>query len=91
MINEYQREIKVLDKSEEEKEFELILSILKARKELEEATKNFEYAEAELIDYYIYQIKANRAKLDYLLKMAKSKGIALDTISRVGIKYSKAI
>lgn len=91
MINEYQREIKLLDKTEEEKEYELIINILKTRKELEEATKNFEYAEAELIDYYTYQIKANRSKLDYLLKKAKNKGIALDTISRIEIKYNKAI
>ena len=29
----------------------------------------------ELIDYYAYQMKANKAKLDYLIKIAKEKGI----------------
>ena len=30
-----------------------------------------------MIDYYSYQIKANQSKLDYLIKIAKSKGIVL--------------
>ena len=34
---------------------------------------NFEYAQEDLIDYYTYQIKANRAKINYLLKAAKKK------------------
>lgn len=91
MNDEYVRENKIIDKTDEEKEIELIVSILKARKELEEANKNFEYAEAELIDYYTYQIKACRSKLDYLLKKAKNNGIVLDTIKRIEIKYNKAI
>lgn len=91
MGKDYSREIKIIDKSEEEKEFELIVSILKTRKELEEASKNYEYAEAELIDYYAYQIKANNSKLNYLLKKAKNKGIVLDVITRTEIKYNRAI
>ena len=39
----------------------------------------------ELVDYYIYQIKANQAKLDYLLKLAKASGITIDRINQ--IKY----
>ena len=31
--------------------------------------------------YYAYQIKANKSKLDYLMKKAKEQGIALDTVS----------
>ncbi len=91
MDEEYKRESKIRDKTEEEKNIELIVSILKARKDLEEANKNFEYAEAELIDYYTYQIKANRSKLDYLVKQAKNKGIVLDMIKQIEIRYSKAI
>lgn len=91
MEEEYVRESKIIDKTEQEKELELMVSILKARKELEEANKNFEYAEGELIDYYTYQIKANRSKLDYLVKKAKSKGVTLDMIKRIEIKYNKAI
>lgn len=33
------------------------------------------------MDYYTYQIKANQAKLDYLIKMAKLKGIEVDMIN----------
>lgn len=91
MEEEYIRESKIIDKTEQEKELELMVSILKARKELEEANKNFEYAEGDLIDYYTYQIKANRSKLDYLVKKAKSKGVTLDMIKRIEIKYNKAI
>jgi len=91
MDKQYERESKITDKSKEEQEFELIISILKARKELEEANKNFEYAESELIDYYSYQIKANSSKLNYLLRKAKNNGIVLDEINRAQIKYNKAI
>ena len=91
MEEQYIRESKIVDKTEKEKERELIISILKARKELEEASRNFEYAEEELIDYYTYQIKANRSKLDYLIKKAKSKGASLDMINRIELKYNKAI
>lgn len=91
MEEEYVRESKIIEKTEEEKELELMISILRARKELEEANKNFEYAEEELIDYYTYQIKASRSKLDYLVKKAKSKGASMDMIKRIEIKYNKAI
>ena len=48
--------------------------------------KNFEFAELDLVDYYIYQIKANQAKLNYLFKLAKAKGITIDSINQ--IEYS---
>lgn len=73
MEEEYTKEIKIIEKSQEEKELELIISIIKSKQELNVAMHNFEYAEGDLIDYYTYQIKANRAKLDYLLKEAKKK------------------
>lgn len=31
-----------------------------------------------LIDYYSYNIKAYQAKLDYLIKIAKSRGLEVD-------------
>lgn len=37
----------------------------------------------DLVDYYIYQIKANQAKLNYLIKLAKSKGIEVDMINDI--------
>lgn len=67
------------------KEIELIKNIIKTREELKNNNRNFEYANIDLVDYYIYLIKANQAKLDYLLKIAKSKGITVDIINQ--IKY----
>ena len=90
-MEEYTREDKIIEKSEKEKEIELMLSIMKAKKELDEACKNFEYAKDDLIDYYTYQIKATRAKFDYLLKQAKEQGIVLEVIEQIKIKLNEAI
>lgn len=81
MQNEYIRETKIIEKTEFEKESELIKSIIKTREDLKIANKNFEYAQEDLVDYFIYQIKANQAKLDYLIKIAKTKGIQVDMIN----------
>ena len=77
----------IKEKSEIEKEMELIKNIIKTREELKSDNKNFEFAEQELVDYYIYHIKANQAKLDYLIKLAKANGITIDIINQ--IKYEK--
>lgn len=81
MQNEYIRETKIIEKTEFEKESELIKSIIKTREDLKIANRNFEYAQEDLVDYFIYQIKANQAKLDYLIKIAKTKGIQVDMIN----------
>ncbi len=86
MQEEYRREQKIIEKTEYEKEIELIKAIIKTREELKSNNKNFEYAQDELVDYYTYQIKANQAKLDYLIKLAKIKGIEVDIINNK--KYS---
>ena len=85
MQEEYKKEKIIKDKTELDKEIELIRNIIKTREELKNNNKNFEFAEKELVDYYIYEIKANQAKLDYLLKLAKANGIAIDTINQ--LKY----
>ena len=72
MQEEYQKEKILRDKSELEREIELIKNIIKTREELKNNNKNFEFAEKDLVDYYIYEIKANQSKLDYLLKLAKA-------------------
>ena len=77
----YVREEKIIEKTEIEKETELIRTIIKTREELKAANRNFEYAQDDLVDYYTYQIKANQAKLDYLIKLAKAKGIEVDMIN----------
>ena len=67
---------------------ELVDSILKTKAELNIASKNFEQAEGELIDYYLYQIKAHKAKLDYLIKEVKKKGFSLDMINELKLRIS---
>mgnify|MGYP004470928193 CR=1 FL=1 len=84
------RKIKKVNKSDEEKELELIVSVIKTKQELNLAHKNFEFAEDDLIDYYAYQIKANQTKLDYLMKKARKRGIALDMVNEIYIKNNKA-
>ena len=69
---EYIKESIIIDKSEEEKHKELIKSIIVTKELLLQAHNNFEYAEKDLIDYYTYNIKANQAKLNYLIKQAKN-------------------
>lgn len=91
MYDDYVRDFRIIEKSDEEKKIELIVSIIRAKQELETANRNFEYAEAELIDYYTYQIKANRSKLDYLMKVAKKNGIVLDMIKELELRLNKAI
>ena len=78
MENEYVKETNIVEKNEDEKNRELIASILKTQRTLEQAHQNFEFAEDDLIDYYSFKIKANQAKLDYLIKLAKTKGLIMD-------------
>ncbi len=91
MGEEYIREIKIKDLSIEEKQSQLMISIIKAKKELDIASKNFEFAEGDLIDYYTYQMKAARAKLDYLIKRAKREGINLPMLEQIELRHKEAI
>ena len=59
------------------------MSVLKTKKELDLATRNFETAENGLIDYYTYQIKASKSKLDFLVNRARDKGISLGMIEEL--------
>ena len=72
MQEEYRKEDKIKDRSELEREIELIRNIIKTREELKNNNKDFEFAEHDLVDYYIYEIKANQSKLDYLIKLSKA-------------------
>ena len=76
-----------------ENEIELLKSILATKRELSIANKNFESAEDDLVDYYSYQIKASKAKLNYLIKQVKVKGIEVDMINnlQIVIEETKAI
>ena len=77
----YVKEEKIKEKTEMDKERELIRTIIKTREDLKKLNQNFEYAQDDLIDYYAYQIKASQAKLDYLIKLAKTKGIQVDMVN----------
>ena len=83
MQEEYLMEKMIKGKTEKEKETELMKTIIETKEKLKIARSNFEYAEDELIDYYTYQIKANQAKLDYLIKIAKRKGLILSRVDEL--------
>ena len=89
MDSDFQKENIVTEKTEEEKKIELIISVLKTKKELDLATKNFETAENGLIDYYVYQIKATKSKLDFLVNKAREKGISLNMIEEIYFRKNK--
>lgn len=79
---------------EENENKDLIMTIIKTKMELNANIKNYEYAEPEQIDYYLYQIKANQAKLNYLIKKSKANGITIDRIKQIELKninYNDAI
>lgn len=83
MQEEYVREKKIVDKSKEEMNKMLIQSIINTNASIEAAQKNYEFAEGELIDYYLYTIKANQSKLNYLIKKSKKNGIELSRIEKL--------
>jgi len=82
---EYVKESIIKDKTDNEKKLELIVSIIKAKNDLQIANDNFEFAEGDLIDYFLYEIKANQSKLDYLLNKAKEIGIELDLVNALSV------
>ena len=82
----YIKENKIIEKTEEQTDIELMESVIKTKLELENSNRNFEFAEGELIDCFAYQIKANQAKLDYLLKKVKKRGLALDMVHEISLR-----
>ncbi|MCI8482696.1 MAG: YaaL family protein [Clostridia bacterium] len=86
MQEEYIRENVIMQRTEEELDVELIKSIIKTKQDLQAANRNYEFAEGDLIDYYLYQIKANQSKLNYLLKKAKKNGLIIDMIKEIEIR-----
>ena len=92
MQGEYVKETALVEKNEIEKEEEIIANIIKVKKDLEVARRNFEYAKSrDLVDYYIYQIKANQSKLDYLIKLAKAKGLFVNILNEVEIRLDNMV
>jgi len=64
-------------------ELDILKCIVKTKNELDTANINFETAESGLVDYYSYEIKASKAKLDYLINKVKEKGIHVDMINNL--------
>ncbi len=64
----YKKEEEILENLDINEDSDIIRNIVKTRKDLEFANNNYEFADSDLIDYYIYEIKANQAKLNYLIK-----------------------
>lgn len=79
----YVKEKKIVDKSKEEMNRMLVQSIINTNNNIQVAQKNYEFAEEELIDYYLYEIKANQSKLNYLIKKSKKNGIELNRIEKL--------
>jgi hypothetical protein len=86
MDNEYIHETDIIERTEEEIDIELIKSIIQTKQDLQNSNCNYEFAEGELIDYYLYQIKANQSKLNYLLKKAKNDGLIIDMVKEIEIR-----
>ena len=86
MQEEYVKEKKIVDKSKDEMNKMLIQSIINTSNNIEIARKNYEFAEGDLIDYYLYQMKAIQSKLDYLIKKSKNNELELDIIGLMEIQ-----
>lgn len=92
MADEFIKEVSnIKDKTEQEKKLELIISVIKTKNDLENARRNYDFAEGHLIDYFLYEMKANQAKLDYLLGSAKKLGVELDLANSFALKNKDAI
>ncbi len=50
---------------------ELLKGINESKNTLRNMYHNMQFAESDLIDYYTYQIKAEEAKYNYLIKQVK--------------------
>lgn len=71
IYEKYVKENAFPQKKKENPNIDLITCIIKTREDLVTANNNYEFADGELIDYYLYQIKATQSKYNYLLKKAK--------------------
>ena len=82
MEEKYLRDKIILEITEEDEKKEILRNIINTRAALTNANKNFEFANTnDLIDYYIYKIKAMHTQLDSLIKLAKEKGIEINKIA----------
>lgn len=73
MYDEFIKEVQINDKTDLEKNDELLQNIIFVKNSLANMYNNLQFADSDLIDYYTYQIKAEEAKYNYLIKQAKKK------------------
>ena len=73
MREDFVKETKIYDKSEEEKRIELYEELENSKKRLKGFYENMNFASGNLIDYYVYQIKAEQAKFGYLINKIKEE------------------
>lgn len=71
MREEFVKETKIFDKTEEEHKQDLLNELEISQKRLKAFHENMNFAKDNLVDYYTYQIKAEEAKYGYLLKQIK--------------------
>jgi len=77
MYSEFvKEETKILEFTEEERDEELLKNIRTVKNVLGNMYNNLQFADSDLIDYYTYQIKAEEAKYNYLIKQAKKKKLS---------------
>ena len=72
MEKNFEKEKNIVDQNNKEKEKELLESIKRSKNNLLNMHNNLNLAEGDLVDYYIYMIKAEEAKYDYLIKKVKN-------------------
>lgn len=76
MYSEFIKEnSKILEKDDVQKNRELLQNIMIVKNSLGNMYNNLQFADSDLIDYYTYQIKAEEAKYNYLIKQAKKKNL----------------
>lgn len=78
MQSEFVKEQQFKINNKEELNKMIYQNIVKTKKELLRVQNNYEFAEGDLIDYYLYQMKAIQAKLDYLIKKSKNRDLEID-------------
>ena len=91
MEKEYVKEEKIRELTEDERNKELLFNIIETREKLKRAHCNFEFADGDLVDYYSYEIKANQSKLDYLIKLAKARGLVMNSEIRNSLEMEKDV
>lgn len=75
MYSEFVKEVEISDLDENEKNSDLLKNIKIVKETLNNMYNNLQFADSDLIDYFTYQIKAEEAKYNYLIKQAKKKNL----------------